>query len=159
MSRLDYSFETNLESKNKDLQDPYLELLIFQLKNGNYLYVGCQGLNEYTLDDNVLSGTLRDLEFQICDSSLRSIDDDWKLADKSPDEFIQLLDSTVGLVGFKAGDDDLLKEHGYDDAFVPTAENASLQITVKDETVHYAVAKRLLDERELEAEIMQTIRR
>ena len=154
MSRLDYSCETNLESKDWELQSPYLEYFIFQLKDGNYLYVSSQGEDEYLLEDHSLSGVIQDLEFRVFDGNLNAIGE-WELVDEAPERFKELI-SSAELVAFKAGDDDLLEAHGYESDFVPTAENVNVQITVKDETIHYAVAKKLLDEHELEDKLMLT---
>lgn len=157
MSRLDYSFETNMESKNKELQTPYLESLIFALEDGNILYVGCQGWHDYSLESHVSDGVMRDLEFSLWDSSFREISD-WELADENDSRFIELLSSAVEMVGFIAGDDELFEEHGYDDDFVPTANDVVADLTIHEKEFHFE-ADELLYEAELIAKMTQGISR
>ena len=54
MAKLYFDFKTNIEHRNKEHSAPQLDELVFKTKEGNMLYISCDGESDFELKDGTL---------------------------------------------------------------------------------------------------------
>lgn len=142
MARLYYSFDTNLNDSKDDVCTPNIEHFIFQLKDNSYLLVGCSGESDWNIENQVLDGRMKGLEYSTWDSQGNTLDD-WSDQDNS-EKFQELL-SDAKLVGFYIPEDDLY-EADYPDGFIPECKNCFVEIITIDQEFKFECGQLMSEE-------------